>query len=191
MDSRSTHQSLLLRLAEGGDSLAWFEFQDQYGDLIRSFAKRRGLQPADCDDVMQEVLLSLSRALPGFRYDPARGRFRSYLKAAVVRGIHRKTCQKAGEISLESVAGLEDARREDAAWEAEWRNYHVRRALKRLGREFSERDHAAFMQYAIEGRSVTDTAAALGMTEEHVYQVKSRFLRRIRKLVEEQVEQEG
>ena len=61
----TTHTTLLARLAKGDDSSAWQEFNDRYGQLIRGFARRRGLQPADCDDVAQEVLLGLSKAMPG------------------------------------------------------------------------------------------------------------------------------
>ena len=64
----ATHASLLLRLRDDADGGAWNEFLDRYGELIRGFARRRGLQSADCDDIAQDVLLSLSKALPNFQY---------------------------------------------------------------------------------------------------------------------------
>ena len=74
---QSTHISLLTRLGRPDDppeyAAAWAEFHKRYGDLIRRFAMRRGLQSADCDDVLQETLMAIGRAMPDFRYDPKRG----------------------------------------------------------------------------------------------------------------------
>ena len=38
-----------------------------------------------------------------------------------------------------------------AAWDEEWEQYHVRRAMRRLGKTISERDRIAFVRYAIDG----------------------------------------
>lgn len=73
-DRSTTHATLLARLATGGDE-AWSEFASRYGLLIRGFARRRGLSESDCDDVVQETLLALSKAMPSFKYDPAKGLF--------------------------------------------------------------------------------------------------------------------
>ncbi len=78
MGSYTTHATLLARLADDCDPKAWSEFVDRYGKLIRGFASRYGLQDADCDEVVSEVLAALSRSLPGFRYDPAKGLFRAH-----------------------------------------------------------------------------------------------------------------
>ncbi len=192
MQTQSTHVSLLHRLTGSGqDSTAWFEFHNRYGELLRSFCRRRGLQSQDSDDLVQDVLLSLSRSLPGFRYDPSRGRFRSYLKTIVLRAISRKSCQKPEEVPLEQIEKLVADPETDQQWEVEWRTYHVRRALSRLGKEFRERDRTAFVQYALEGQSVERTAKGLSMSVDQVYQAKSRILKRIGRLIEEQIEEEG
>lgn len=191
----STHISLLERLAEGGDEAAWREFCDRYGELIYSFAQRRGLQSADCDEIGQEVKMALARSMPGFRYDPAKGKFRSYLKAVTERTVTRQLCKKRGEVSLEEVEtatkmAIGDAVVEDA-WELEWRQYHVRRAMVTIRAEFNKRDVAAFEAYAFEGRDAEEVAAAQGMSVGHVYTLKSRIMTRLSELVRQQVEEEG
>ena len=77
MQSPSTHASLLERLRSEEAPAAWQLFHERYGPLIRDYGRRSGLQASDCDDLLQDVLLSLSRALPGFQYDPARGSLRA------------------------------------------------------------------------------------------------------------------
>lgn len=79
MDIPSTRTSLLTRLRDTGDQAAWREFEGNYRPLIVEFCRRRGLGATDAEDIAQKVMTSMSQSLPGFLYDPARGRFRSYL----------------------------------------------------------------------------------------------------------------
>ncbi len=68
--------------------------------------------------------------------------------------------------------------------------YHVGRAMRTIEVEFSEKDRLAFAQHR-QGRSAAETAEALGLSADQVYQARSRILRRVRELVAEQVEDEG
>ncbi len=191
----TTHASLLIRLKDGTDPAAWQEFHDRYGKLIRGFARRRDLQPADCDDVAQEVMLSLSKVMPNFEYDPSKGKFRSYLKTATLRAIFRKSRQNLGEVALgtieEATRTAEANAAVEEAWELEWRRYHLRQAMRTLESEFSETDRKAFRLYAIDGRDTQETAAELNISVNQVYLVKSRILKRLEKVIELQVREEG
>lgn len=191
----TTHATLLARLADDADRAAWREFCDRYGDLIRGFAMRRGLQSADCDDIVQEVLVRLSRAMPEFRYDPSRGRFRGFLKTLAVHAISDRFSQKGDRRVVGQVdePGFEpaDADAIEAEWEIEWRRYHIRTALAEVDAFFSRRDVEAFMRYAIEGMPAKETAALLGMTLDQVYQAKSQVLKRVCVQIERQVAEEG
>lgn len=190
----TTHVSLLARLRDDADQAAWREFHERYADLIRGFASRQGLQPADCDDIVQDVLVKLSAALPEFRYDPGRGKFRSYLKTVAVRAIATRFSQKRGQTPV-SINGnerpAEPGDNADDTWEVEWRRYHVRRAMRSLTLEFNRADVRAFEQYGIEGRPVHQVAVALDLSPAQVYQAKSVLLRRLCELVEQQVQEEG
>ncbi len=191
----TTHATLLIRLQDEADSAAWREFDERYGELIRRFARRRDLQPADCDDVAQEVMLSLSKVMPGFQYNPSKGKFRSYLKTATLRAIFRRSQQKHGEVALGSI---EEATRiaeanaaVEEAWELEWQRYHLRQAMRTLETEFSELDCKAFRYYAIDGHDARETAAEFNTSVDHVYHAKSRILKRLEKVIELQVREEG
>ena len=191
----ATHASLLIRLRDGADSAAWREFEERYGELIHGFARRRDLQPADCDDVAQEVMLSLSKVMPGFRYDPSKGRFRSYLKTATLRAIFRKSRQNHGEVALGTIEEATRVAETDAAiekaWDVEWQRYHVRQAMQTLENEFNEMDRKAFRHNAIEGHDAQETAVEFGISVHQVYHAKSRILKRLEKVIEVQVREEG
>jgi RNA polymerase sigma factor (sigma-70 family) len=192
----STHASLLSRLKndDGGDD-AWREFDDRYRELIFAFARRLGLQSADADDVAQETLERVRRALPRFDYDPTKGRFRSWLQTAARRATHDR--RRIGKDALDrAVAAEAEAEATpdpgaDAAWEIEWRRYHVRLATSKARMEFNAKDVAAFEATAVEGRAAAEAAAELGLSVDSVYQAKSRLLKRIRDYVAEQIAEEG
>jgi RNA polymerase sigma-70 factor (ECF subfamily) len=192
MTSYSTHLTLLERLADRADQAAWREFKDRYGQLIRSVARRQGLQDADCDEVVQEVLTSLSRAMPEFHYNPAKGLFRSYLKTITLRaifGYYKQTEMALGNDNLLQHSENDDAL--ESMWETEWRQYHLRRAMEVIQREFNETDQAAFDNYAVRGETAESTAQQLNLTIDQVYQAKSRILKRLTSLIHRQVQEEG
>lgn len=195
MIGQSTHVTLLRRLSDGEDPAAWREFHDRYAELIRGFARRRRLQAADCDDVVQDVLLALSKSMPAFEYDPGKGKFRSYLKTVTLHAVFRRLGRHGGEIDLEHIADCTRAAGDDeeieAAWEAEWRQYHLRQAMVQIAAEFNDTDREAFQRYAIEGQSVRATAEALDLSVDQVYQAKSRIMKRLSGLIEQQIHEEG
>ncbi len=192
----STHASLLARLKDGSDGAAWAEFDDRYRELVFRFARRRGLQAADADDIAQETLAAAHAALPTFAYDPARGRFRGWLKTAAARAIIKR--RRPGADALGRVVADEGALAEadsdpglDAAWDSEWRRYHLRLAAAKVRLEFNARDMAAFEACAIEDRAPAEVALELGLSLASVQKAKSRILIRVREHVAAQVAEEG
>ncbi len=191
----TTQTSLLVRLSEGVDPGAWMEFSDRYLQLIKGFGRRYGLQPADCEDAAQEVMLALSKSMGGFTYDPEKGRFRSYLKTVSIRIILGVLSQKRGRQPLRDVdespeIAFTDPEVEEM-WEAEWREYHMRQAMKRIESEFNERDRLCFAEYVVKDRPAVETAEKLGMSLDQVYQAKSRIMKRLALMIAEQVANEG
>jgi RNA polymerase sigma factor (sigma-70 family) len=191
----TTHASLLARLSGGGDTAVWTEFCDRYEELIRAFVRRRGVVAADADDVVQDVMLALTRSMPGFVYDPTKGKFRSYLKTVVLHAISRRFRQKPGTVPLGgdgtaevAASGVDLA---ELIWEDEWRQYHLRTAMRTIRSQFSASDLAAFDAYVAAGRDAVEVAADLGMSVDRVYQAKSRVLKRLSEAIRQQVEEEG
>src|SRR5438094_4550622 len=61
----------------------WTQFVSVYGPMIYSWCCGWGLQNA-ANDVTQDVLTRFIRALPDFKYDPNRGKFRGWLKTVTI-----------------------------------------------------------------------------------------------------------
>ena len=191
--SVTTHATLLARLANGDDQPAWREFCDRYGQLIRGYCRRVGVGVNDCEDILQDTLIELTKSLPTFEYDPVKGKFRNYLCTIVRRAAFRRFRQNSAgpaQSNLESFPTT-PAGEDDADWEDEWRQHHLRCAMKTIEVEFNEADRMAFQLYVIAQRSPTDTAGELGLSIDQVYQAKSRIVKRLTQLVETQVLEEG
>lgn len=67
-DDPATRASLLDRLHQPDGGVAsnqdWRSFLDIYQPLLFAHAKRRGLDPNQAEDVVQEILVGISRRLP-------------------------------------------------------------------------------------------------------------------------------
>ena len=60
-----TSHSLIFRVKNPADGAAWTEFLGIYQPVVFRMARRRGLQDADAQDVMQQVFLSISKSIEG------------------------------------------------------------------------------------------------------------------------------
>jgi len=192
--SDSTRPSLLARLGQERDEADWREFEGRYRDLVLRFCRRRGLQAADAEDACQLVFLALARALPGFRYDPSRGRFRDYLARVTQNTIHRLLSCPDRDLRLlenEVLDSLKSAPEgsPDPAFEDEWTQHHFRLALRSV-RTRSQPASLEVFERLLAGETVADVARATGMTEEAVHKVKQRVGERLRQEIERQVRDE-
>lgn len=185
-------------MRDPADHAAWREFEGGYRELLVRYCRKRGLQHADADDVVQIVFLNLSKSLPQFVYDPQRGRFRDYLYRCTRNSIANwAERRKAGGAALFSDmdatrlgAAGEQADASDAElWQQEWVAHHYRMALERLRGEFDAHNLEIFNRN-VAGESVADLAAAFGVTEQAVYAARRRIRARLEELVAEQVRDE-
>ena len=79
----TTRASLLLRLCDSEDHEAWVEFVKLYEPVIYRSLRRHGLQDADARDVMQELLLAVSRSIDRWEPRKQHGSFRGWLRRVI------------------------------------------------------------------------------------------------------------
>src|SRR5881394_2363894 len=94
-----TRRSLLSRLRDLGDQESWSDFFHSYWRLIYEVALKAGLSDTEAQEVVQETVISVAKQMPGFRYDPARGKFKGWLLQITRRRIAdlvRKRMQVSG-----------------------------------------------------------------------------------------------
>lgn len=188
MATPRTRQTLLLRIRTEGDEHSWAEFVELYTPLLYSFALKRGLQPADAKDTVQEVMRALARALRNFEYDPARGTFRSWLYTVTRREIGRilkKNARQPLSGGSEIVATLDRTPdpSEERDWDLDYRLQMFEWACTRARDEFNPTHWRAFEQTALHERPAAEVAEELGLTPGAVYIAKSRIVNRIRAII--------
>ncbi len=185
----TTRVSLLLRLKDRSDALSWEEFHERYGELLYRYSRSRGAKDADAEDIVQEVEMYVFKAMEGFEYDARKGRFRAYLRMAVVHAMGRRASKEARQVpaldphNFDFLAAQKETTN-DARWEQEWRHHRLRWALRTISHEFEEKTLQAFQLHALGGVSAEETATRLGLGKSSVYQAKSRVLKRVRAQLE-------
>jgi RNA polymerase sigma-70 factor (ECF subfamily) len=189
-----TRVSLLSRVRDPGDHAAWREFETRYRGLILRFCRRRGLQQADAEDVLQIVMTNLVKSLPKFVYDSKRGRFRDYLYQVVRSGISRlkarpKKPTSALDTTIMETTPGDDASGAETLWEQEWVNHHYRIAMAAVRESFEPRSVEVF-ERSVRGEKVAQLAMAFGMSEQAVHKVRQRIRARMEELILEQVREE-
>lgn len=191
----TTSRTLLQRIRSGGSDreVAWGEFQTRYEPLIRAYATSRGGKTHEVDDVVQDVMLAFFSAQSSFRYDPAAGRFRSYLYASTARALGRLRTRFAWDTNAgdDHLSSLEDPAAK-AEWDALWEREQLKYGVEQL-RKYYEDDATfqAFYRVAIEGIEPATVATQLGLSRDAVYKAHGRCLVRLRLVMEKLVEEDG
>ena len=190
-----TNETLLERVKTPVAHDAWREFYKEYWAVILAYARKLGLNRHQADEVLQETMVALMRILPDFRYDRQKGKFRNFLLTIV----HRKSlaalrrAKGVPDVSLDSEdpwgrEALHDilpaaaSRADETEAEHRWREAVMEDAMARLAANpaLGDGTYEAFRAYVIEGRPAPEVAAAHGLRENALYQIKSRLLRRLR-----------
>ena len=183
-----TRHSLLSRLRNWEDQESWREFFETYWKLIYGVAIRAGLTEAEAQDVVQETVLSVAKQMPGFRYDPAVGSFKSWLLLITRRRIadhqRKKGRQPAtvdprpGEETQTSlVERMPDPAGPDleSVWEEEWIKTILGAALRRIRRQVDPKQFQIFDSYVLKQWPVRVVSQTLGVSAAQVYLAKHRI----------------
>ena len=184
-----TRPSLLLSIRDPANDEAWALFVDTYGPLLYRQARRDGLDRHAAEDVMQQVLVRVARAIRSFEYDPARGRFRDWLGTITAHEISRYRSSQGrqpGAVGgsgfqklLESVDGPDGL----AEWDEEFSARICQVAMERIRSEFNPDQWAAFEGTWIEDRRPQEVADELGRQVGWVYKAKCLVLKRLKEEV--------
>lgn len=190
----TTRLSLLVRLKDTADHAAWEEFVSIYQPAIYRFARQRGLQQADAQDLAQNVLVAVAERIGDWEPDNDRARFRTWLSRVASNQtitMFRRRKPDAARGGTTAVAAL--SRQEDPTTELE---LHCRREMfralaRKVRAEFEEASWQAFWMTAVEGASVEEAARSLGRSAGAVYTARSRIIRRLQELAKSDADEFG
>ena len=187
MDLPPTSVSLLKAIANDTAAVRWTEFWRRYEPAVRSYLNQR-YPSVEADDVIQETMLALMKALPEYRYTPdVNGHFRNYLL-----GIARHKALDA----IRRAAALSGAKSKLAADEAalvrgaadpdgEWRRSAMETALEQVMADdsLSPRTREVFRHVALMREPPEAVARHFGISRNNVDQIKARVVAKLSALV--------
>ena len=190
-DGLRTRPSLLARLIDWNDHASWQDFDNAYRGLIFNFALKQGVTADEAQDVVQETMSSVAKAMRAGRYHPEKGSFRSWLLCVTYHRVadhfrRRPRWQEArrapssDSTRTSTVDRVPDPRSltPEAIWEEEWRNSVVELALKRLKARVKPKHFQIFYLRAIKEQPTRKVAKALGVSSPRVYVIAHRLARK-------------
>ena len=187
-DDSPTRATLLERLREGGAAMAWEDFFARYWRLIYATAARQGCSEHTAEEIVQEVMLTVFEKRDVFRYDPARGRFRDWLRVVVLNAVRSHRRRPAER--MRAWGGHADALAEqksaepspETAWEAAFEEAVLGVLLDTVRRQVAPETYQAFELLAIGDLPGAQVAKITGLSRNAVYLARRRVLRRLREL---------
>jgi RNA polymerase sigma-70 factor (ECF subfamily) len=184
--SSRTSLGLLARLRDDPDDpRAWEQFVARYRPRIYGWCCEWGLQPADAEDVAQNVLVKLAAKMRDFRYDPSRS-FRAWLKTVTqhawsdfVDGSRRRAVGHDGRLhTLEARADL--ARRLTDEFDHEL----MEAAMGAVRQRVAPQTWDAFRLTALEGLAGSEAARRLGMPVANLFVARHRVQQMLREEIQ-------
>jgi len=139
------------------------------------------LSETDANDVAQETIISLYKAMPNFSYDPKRCRFRTWVfRLTKLRIIdwHRRGTK--GTDTYTETPGEETLPEDPASvslWNEEWERFIIEAAIdglcqsRRLDRHAAQTLHELYVHH----RDSRETATILGRSPQEVHRTHSRW----------------
>jgi RNA polymerase sigma-70 factor (ECF subfamily) len=180
---------LLGKVKDPADHQSWLRFVDRYGRRIYAWGRKSGLPPADADDVTQEVLVKLVKALPDFRYDGDRGRCRGFLRTITRNAVSdflRGNQYRADRAVGGSTAGLLIANPDNAIEQLiEELDYEAHRELMQeiltelRSHRINQTDLDVFELHVLDGLTHAEISSRVGKSIGAVYTALSRARKKV------------
>jgi RNA polymerase sigma-70 factor (ECF subfamily) len=183
---------LLIRVRDPADQAAWHEFVEIYRPIILRLARQKGMQEADAEDVAQQVLVAVAKAVEQQGHDRKRAKFRTWLARiahnAILNALTRgKPDRGSGDSALLALLHQHNSHTgpDSDLLRLEHRREVFRWAARQVCKEFHQATWEMFWLTAVEGRAVEVVAEELAKNRGAVYAARSRIMRRIQEKVAE------
>lgn len=180
-----TRDSLIARIKDPADGMAWAEFLGIYRPVVYRLARKRGVQDADAQDVTQQVFLSVANAVERWQPGPDRPPFRAWLVTITRNAVNkalsrRKPDAGTGSSSVAQLLNQKCVTETDSEFDMESRHSVVRYATAQIRPEFSETTWHLFWESVVVGRSISEVALESGRTPGAVYMARFKVLQRLK-----------
>ena len=182
-----TRRSLISRLKNWDDHESWSAFFTVYWKIIYCAGLRAGLTNAEAQEVVQETVISVSKAIPGFKYDPQTGSFKSWLLQLTAWRI--KDQLRARLRPFEPIPTDEDESRcSDLAvdaeveriWDQEWERSLLEAAIEKVKQRLDPKQFQLFVLLVIQQWPTEKVRSVLNVGLARIYVAKHRVSKAVK-----------
>ena len=185
-----TRDSLIAQIRDPADQEAWEQFVQIYRPVVKRIAIKRGLQPADAQDLSQQVLISVAGSIGRYQKSSSATRFRHWLRRVARNAIINALTRQPADVATGGSAVLDlldDVQQPDKATAElialEYRRELYLRAAEMVRVDVAADTWAAFEMTVFDGVSVEAATRELGKSVGAIHAARSRIMKRLRDAV--------
>ncbi len=186
-----TRSSLIAQVRSPEDREAWDQFVVIYRPVIYRMARRRGMQDADAQDLVQTVLMRVAGAIQSWEKSGPETKFRHWLRRVARNAIATAFSRRPKDAGVGGSAMLDrlveqpataaDVERE---FEKESMREKYLRAASVVKSDVDRDTWRAFELTVVNGQPCDEVANLIGKSVGAVYAARSRIMRRLREQVQ-------
>ena len=196
-----TTKKTLLQRMQNCDEISWEEFYRIYWPLVLDIGRKLGMPQDGCADLMQEIMIDLFNGEPLLRYDPAKGKFRTYF-GVLVRHKAVEMLRKSARFPVISapdngasisfsedlpaslnVDDLDESNPFQKLFDEEYRKCLLTAAMNELRNTIEPKTYAIFEMVVLQERPQKEVARYLGISRAAIDVYCSRCRKTLRKIV--------
>lgn len=189
-DFPETRTSLIAQIGSPEDREAWDQFVIMYRPVVYRMARRRGMQDADAQDLVQAVLMRVAGAIQGWEKSSPETKFRHWLRRVARNAIATAFSRQPKDVGVGGSEMLDLLAEQPATADIErellkesMREKYLRAALV-VKADVDSESWRAFELTVVNGQPSEEVAKLLGKSMGAIYAARSRIMRRLREQVQ-------
>jgi RNA polymerase sigma-70 factor (ECF subfamily) len=185
-----TISSTLLTGARSANPNAWVMIVTRYSPKIMTWMLLAGVDSSDAPDLLQDVWRSVLMSLKNFRREKPDDTFRGWLRTIAQRRIadyFESRSQQPRNLPLAQLESLQSQNllTDEIAANVSERVTLLQKYMQQVESEVKPNTWLVFQMHVIEEKSVEEVAAILKIPTYSVYTSKSRVIKRLRELLQD------
>ena len=194
-ETLKTRPSLIEKLRDQDDSQSWERFYEIYSPLLFRFSQSLGMSASEAEDLVQETVISVSKSITNYRYEPAKCSFKSWLFMIVKRRLidlrrsqfrrknelHDSLDQPEGGIDQHKLIDSGNSTPGEELWDNDWEKFVRERAYEIL-KKTAKIEHLQIFDLSVNKDWDTDQISKfLEISKSRVYLILHRMRKTLKK----------
>ena len=179
----------LLQDVHNNDQQAWNDFVEYYTPLIMLCAKDFSLTQQESEELRQIVCLAVFKKDLTGQYDETKGHFRTFIRKVISNNAIDIIRKRKPTLPIENASQIPEETEDK--FEERWRKFIYEKALQVLRQNCDNVTYMAFDLYVRKEMPVKEVARTLKISEDQVFQAKSRSLKRLKEIIYRLEKSEG